>query len=386
MSYRLASLGLAGVLCASCGGNGSGNQPHPDGRVVQSEAGPFVEAAHPPLPRMQNFGGGVMQSPKIVTVVFGNDPNASYEASFDKWYVTAAVSTDGGAGSGSPFPALIKEYGGGAGQDQGLYHLPATSKSSLDDSEIRADLLTYIGNGMLPPNQPDSLYMFFLPGGVGSTAGGIGTGCVDYYGYHDYEPTTNTAYAVIPQCTEMGLSGLDELTEVASHEISEAATDPFLNAWYAPGYPNGGETGDLCLSHIINITTPVSTEGGFIVQREFSNAAADAESDPCVPSPFGGLYYNVAPETMNVTVNRGSSTNISVVGFSNQPLPGPMTLLTAFADPNLTANPTPPTFDNGTTGTLTITASAGAASGDYILFMYSYLSDWNGWNVWVHVN
>ena len=57
---------------------------------------------------------------------------------------------------------------------------------------------------------------------------------------------------------------LDTLTEVSSHELAEAVTDPDLNAWWDSS--TGDEIGDICNRQTTRL-------GGFLVQTEWSNAA-----------------------------------------------------------------------------------------------------------------
>ena len=56
----------------------------------------------------------------------------------------------------------------------------------------------------------------------------------------------------------------------------------------------GGEVGDLCVSYRGDDSY---TESGYVVQRSWSNKAAAASHNPCVPAPDPSSqpYFNVAP-------------------------------------------------------------------------------------------
>ena len=124
-----------------------------------------------------------------------------------------------------------------------------------------------------------------------------GTSCVDFAGYHTYAKQadgTRVAIAVIPRCRK---STLALLTYATSHELSEAATDPYLGAWNTLRDPyvlwsvplHGAELGDLCE----NLVDAAYSESGVgVVTRLFSNAAMKAYKNPCLPAPSGASFFS----------------------------------------------------------------------------------------------
>jgi len=90
--------------------------------------------------------------------------------------------------------------------------------------------------------------------------------CVDYCGYHTH--VGDVYYAVIPYATCSGCAFpgdfFDTLTEVSSHELAEAVTNPAGNAWWDPT-ADGDEIGDLCNRQTVRL-------GGYQGQTEWSNA------------------------------------------------------------------------------------------------------------------
>src|SRR5262249_39975352 len=114
------------------------------------------------------------------------------------------------------------------------------------------------------------------------------------------------AYAVIPRCGNFGnLTGLDAVTAAESHELIESATDPY--PMYDPAYDRldddhyywsstlgGAETGDMCAQNPTAFTR--FSELPYIVQRTWSNQAALAGHDPCVPPIPDTVYFSAVPE------------------------------------------------------------------------------------------
>jgi hypothetical protein len=138
------------------------------------------------------------------------------------------------------------------------------------------------------------MFMLFTSLGEGSClTDSSGTYCAytDYCGYHGHvgtTPTTAIIYANIPYadpnvCQSNGApspnfdADADDATTIVSHELTEAITDPLLNAWYTA---QGNEIGDLCAYDY----GALGWDGGganqmwngnfYLVQREFDNFAS----------------------------------------------------------------------------------------------------------------
>ncbi len=95
------------------------------------------------------------------------------------------------------------------------------------------------------------------------------------------------------------LTPLQNVTTTISHELAESATDPFPNtspafaatddADFVWTFETGGEIADMCEYNTdSNYTPPGST---YMVQRSWSNAAATAGTNPCVPVPMPTPYF-----------------------------------------------------------------------------------------------
>jgi hypothetical protein len=151
---------------------------------------------------------------------------------------------------------------------------------TVTDGEIQTALQGWIASHTIPAASANTLYFVFLPPDVVSAMGGSHS-CTSYCGYHNHIGST-VFYAVIPYVTCNGCvfpSGIfDTLTEVASHELCEAITDPTLATWWDTG--TGNEIGDICNRQTTRL-------GGYMIQTEWSNQAS-----ACVIAPHTGWHHN----------------------------------------------------------------------------------------------
>jgi hypothetical protein len=175
--------------------------------------------------------------------------------------------------------------------------------TTTDQSAIEG----YLFSRLDPPSSgwplPDgnTLYVLYYPSSTTISDGG----CTSFAGYHSCVQLSNgmcVPYAVLPRCGDLGLDPLDELTLVTTHELAEAATDPFVGAASAYSTASdfawveraqGGEIGDMCQYKPGNAL--LDPQLGNYVERMWSNVEAAAGHDPCVPHPDGDVYFNAAP-------------------------------------------------------------------------------------------
>ena len=220
------------------------------------------------------------------------------------------------------------------------------------------------------------LYMVYLPAQTVVSSPGLGTSCQSYGGYHSEDDlgAVKFPYAVLPFC--YGDQNFQDIS--ASHELIEGSTDPF--PFTAPAYVFDddtapwtyvpGEVGDLCEQTYLPID-------GFYVQRIWSNDAAMAGTQPCVPAP-DGPYFNVSPAPGNVLEMRaGETTTFQLTGWSTEAMAGPFgiafeplyyaaSLSAGFLVP--TASLDHLTLQNGEVANLTITIPADAPAQSFAPF------------------
>jgi hypothetical protein len=253
------------------------------------------------------------------------------------------------------------------------------SPSSIDDNGIQMWLAGKLNmnDPALPAATENTIYAIHYPSNTTITlpsGRGNATSCQDFGGYHSdttldaKHHNQDIAYAVIPRCGDFGnLTGIDSVTGTESHELVEAATDPFPQSNTAYGGIDddhfywelalgGGETGDMCAQFPESFVK--FPELPYVVQRSWSNEAALAGHDPCVPALPGEVYFNAVPDfkemiTINVfgqsitlpgvVVPVGQSKTIDLDLFSDGDTGGPWTV--AVKDFNSFAGGGPANFE-----------------------------------------
>jgi hypothetical protein len=256
---------------------------------------------------LQNNGGPVLTNPVIVTVTFSDDPLvATYEAFGDaiggsKYW--AAVTSEYGVGPATSGPA-------------NHVHVPGTPPATMSGRDVRTLVQTNAGasGSGWPAPSDQTIYVVYTSPSTKVTSFGGGDICASGVGgYHQSTTTTSgvdTAYAVLPAC-----KGFGSRTSSASHELAEAATDPFGST---PGYRSfdllaweiwlqfNDEDGDACEFFVDSYYTESESGFAFDVQRQWSNAAVKAYKNPCVPA-VSGAYFNTVPLSLeDITVDLSS--------------------------------------------------------------------------------
>jgi hypothetical protein len=297
---------------------------------ADAEVGQNYPAFDFPRLTASRAGDSEVGAPRIVPVLFHNDPNPNLAATIGDFL---------GRWTSSPYwKQQVSEYGVGDVTVAPTV-TPAQDAPALTSDQEIATWLT----GQLDGTHTDvwgtpdknSVYVLIYPPTT-TISDGQTSSCKDYSGYHHSLPlsATLTVYrAVIPQCSPGTHTG------VISHEIVEAVTDGAIGKGYdglAPPYSlfGGGELADLCDSS----GTVMPADVGYPFQRTWSNAASLAGGDRCVPVPAGEPYFGafpVLPDRFSdksgatdevVIVPPGQSKTIDVRLFSTGPLPGLFTV------------------------------------------------------------
>lgn len=280
-------------------------------------ADPVGSAPVAPLPRVVDLGGPRMAHPQLVAIFFQDDPDLAELTRFTHWVVGSSWLRAAGA-----------EYGIGAGSVLGVVTWPRPAPAATTDDALAELLFRGVADGTLPRpttgDLGDVLYVVHLPAQtVVTTEHEIS--CVEFAGYHEAERRRGVelVYAVVPTCHGFfaGATDLEARELATSHEIIEAATDPFPAARPAfqvsdptsPWLALGREVGDLCARG--DLSTAWS-EAGFVAQRSWSNVAA-ATGDPCVPVATDAPYFNttMARRTL-LRIPPGGRASIDLTGWA----------------------------------------------------------------------
>lgn len=381
------------------------HEPVPDAGEPDT-AVPFVykDAPAGTFAQAISAGGSVVKAPKIVSIIFTNDPQKDVINQFTTKLATSTYWAD-----------ISAEYGVGPLTAKAPIILTEAPPTQIDNDQIETWLAGKFSSDPTRFGVPDSstLYAIYYPAQTKITMGG-GAGCTDFGGYH-FETNVGAktiAYAVMPRCAAFaGLGGADVTTFAASHEALEWATDPFPAS--SPAYMDVdpdhavwsrvflGELGDLCTQ--LGDVAIVPPDLGVTVQRTWSNASAKAGHHPC--APIGKLpYFTAFPKkldaisvtdqfgrrgtTRGVKVGVGQSKTIDLTMYSDAAV-GSWTVqiidLTKIygqtEEFSYALDKTKGT--SGDTLQLTITGVRAAGQGQGFLIISKTAKDSNIWPVWV---
>ncbi len=324
----------------------TGSEAPADVGVDSGPAAPFP-AFTPVNPVVNDFGGPTLIAPRIVPVFMSGGDAGTYP-------FEAQLRTFLGAYLASPeWLTQVGEYGVHAGTVAPSLHSTGAGlgTSAIDSAQIHAWAQAQLRAGAFGTTSAGDLVVLFLDGSRQGAVGPTQTLCHTIGGYHESITDATgrgVALAVIPDCYD----NLEIITNALSHEMVEAVTDAFPNrfpAFYQPGTMDapdgawamaydGGEVADLCEQR--SDASYLVTSLGHTIQRTWSNMAAAANTDPCVPVPPGSVYFNSAPVlpeivqltgpdgvhtvgARGITIANGASAMVPVQLFSTGPTSGP---------------------------------------------------------------
>src|SRR5262249_55363783 len=202
-----------------------------------------------------------------------------------------------------------------------------TGTAALTSDAVAAYVQQTLAATANAPN-PDgkTLYLVYLPPGVDLENNVMCKGPAAA-GYHHKYGTGGDGFAVIQRCQGGFETQLQQLTIVGSHEIAEAATDTgagwrmaipastvpvwMSDPWLEYEDNRVTENGDLCIDTRI-------LEGAYYYQRAFSNVAAAAGGDPCLPTlPIP--HYGATTDKPWYSGVAGQTLQLVVTGWSRSP-------------------------------------------------------------------
>ncbi|HET6844446.1 MAG TPA: Ig-like domain-containing protein [Candidatus Angelobacter sp.] len=265
------------------------------------------------------FGGPVVSNVHVVQVLYGTGsyvPNVSSTAAPSVATFSTLIT------SANPYMDVLSEYGtagvtaadgtpgtsqtiGPGGFDGQFTITPSANNNgpTITDAQIQAELLSQVTAGNLPPPVVDpqgnvnTIYMIFFPQGKTIVLGNQSS-CVrgGFCGYHSNTfgqfSGKNLLYSVLPDvqapsACSAGCGGFgnpfDTVTNVMSHELAEAITDPDVGTATSFARPlawmdsTNGEIGDICVGQG---ATLFGNGNAYEVQRLFSNFQNDCVAGP----------------------------------------------------------------------------------------------------------
>jgi len=197
-----------------------------------------------------NHGGGVMVTPTVYLIWYGNwnqannsDTPAGQQLVRDFVYGL----------NNSAYFQINTTYSGPSGTV--LFGAETTDTgsqgNSLSDNKIRTIVSNAITSGRLPLNV-NGVYFVLTSSNIAKSGF-----CTQYCGWHTYTTISGTAvkYSFVGNANRClsscaaqtvgpnGNAGVDGMLSVLAHELEESTTDPKLNAWYDA---SGAENADKC--------------------------------------------------------------------------------------------------------------------------------------------
>jgi len=296
-----------GGASTDAGAEGGGVHPHGDAA--------WTVAVPAKMPQVVGSGGPTLTSPVVQAITFSNYDLGSY--------VDDLVKRIGGT---NYWRAAVSEYGIGPLTAAAPVHLAEGAPGSTDDATIQSWLAQKVASdpSFIAPSA-DSLYVVFYPFSTTIAFQGLQS-CFTVGAWHSSFVSNGAtiAYAVVPECTQSDKTTLQTVTATTSHELVEAVTDPLpltTTMAYATVDPDhlffqiilhGGEVADMCAQWPSSYITPSGF--AYMVQRTWSNAAALAGHDPCVPAP-AVPYFNAVPRFLDtVQITRQDGTVAPTMG------------------------------------------------------------------------
>jgi hypothetical protein len=366
------------------GGGSDGGGGGSDGGGAGGGGGSGI-GPHEPMPIIPNQGGPTLSAPQLVTITFAADPNSAKDGAFGDFVVGSTWLKTVGADYGVQSATQVKKV-----------VLTQSAAATVKDAAIQSLIASKITDGTLPSGAQVLYLIYYPPGtvvqsafGGADTCASIGTATIGGYHWEGKSGATPFAYAVVPTCKNEALA---DIQASASHELIEAATDPFPStkpAWVLTDATNpwsslDGEVGDFC-------ELLITSEGGYSLQQIWSNGAAKAnDRDPCIPSPSTPFYNATATPATVQAVAAGQSFTFEIKGWSSAPV-APWMLSSSLGgggsfDPKPMLDVT--TLQNGQSAHLAISVPAGTASNaSALIFVTSSrsLTDFSIWPVVVTV-
>jgi hypothetical protein len=351
------------VVADAGGGEGSTG----DGAVA-------YPAFMPAMPQIQKGTLSVIAAPVFVPVYFSGE---TLQPDLDMALSTYLASPE--------FKPSVAEYGVTSATAGTSIVLTEAAGTTLSSSDIETWLDGKLDgtNAAFGPVDATTLgskvFILYYPSTTTITLD-TSQSCTSFGAYHAGATLTSGAvanYIVVPRCAPgTGQTQTDELSASMSGMVVAAVTDPIpsltatMTGWggfdaaHAAFDNLGREVGSAC-----DQLSPVTVTGGSApVERIWSNAAALAYHDPCVPAP-GGAYFVGVPVltdmlpsgTPGVLVPKGTIKTIDVQLLSDGPTAAWNVSAVSLSGAGFTYAFDQPTGQNGDTRKLTITAPASAA-------------------------
>ena len=228
-------------------------------------------------PKLMYYGGKILENPNFVSLYAGAHWKTT-QGRADKSHIDhCSASVPRG-----PHSTVWEEYGVSAGTFSGSSNIPlARTQRFVSERDIQSLVAHAISRGGVAVPDGSTVYTVFLPPGVVLTHGDADSrkGLGGYHGsYIDATSKKPVYYSAIAYADKgngvpFTRNALDNITIAASHEWSEAVTDPDVTrgklGWYDKTF---GEVGDIPITMGFPLSLLWGRMDGCAVQKEWSNS------------------------------------------------------------------------------------------------------------------
>jgi hypothetical protein len=284
-------------------------RPKPARRAAPAFRPTLMSLDRRDLPSVTFQGGPVIPHVDVHNVFYGQNWSTTDKYGLQR----AALDQFQSDITRSPYLSMLGEYGvgrGGFGGADGVYGSTApAANTTVTESTIQSMLSTEINAGRLPEESGRQVYFVYLPPTVKSQFD-QSNGFFAHHGSfqmqaahsfyvfgarYTYYTTDTVYYAVVqhPQTTGdiTGLNDLQHLTEVSSHELSEAITDPDIRQTN-----NGTDWANSHLGWIDNTQYLINIFGTRIPNQNYRSEIGDLANLQFASFTANGTSYTVQKE------------------------------------------------------------------------------------------
>lgn len=151
------------------------------------------------------------------------------------------------------YSGKLKQYGVGVGGLKGSSVISQDPPSTVSNTDIGKEILSWIKQGLVPDLQKMGAYNIFLPPGVSATLG-TQQSCSVFCDYHDTADANNgpfftcEPYPCSTGCNQCNTNAFDTLTQGLSEEMVELKTDMNPGTGWVIG---NEEVCDYCDQHFV---------------------------------------------------------------------------------------------------------------------------------------
>ncbi|KAI9335095.1 hypothetical protein BDR26DRAFT_920595 [Obelidium mucronatum] len=308
------------------------------------------------------YGGPILQNVEVTPIFYGTVQRAADIVSFNKFLVKSTI-----------MDIMIAEYSVpsqkmGYGTVKSPIYITSGLKSSLDDTADTAPFLRdLVSTGKIQPTA-NSYYPIYLQSGVNATLDD-NVACVDICGYHGVvdisdisDKVDSIAYAILPDQSGWCMGGcgassdpFENLSSVATHELTEAITDPMVSFAWEIGSPLGwynselGEIADICngVEEVLKDTTGKK----WVVQQIWSN-----KYEKCL-AKYPSVARILQPTTTTSTTTKTTTTSKTTKTTTTSKTTTTKTTTTRTTSTKTTSTKTTTTKTTKTTSTKTTSTS-----------------------------